>query len=118
MFNTNNTRVWEEEEYNASTMQNCITLLQSERGELLGDPFYGVLLKHYLYEQNGPKIADLLIDTIYEQLAIFLPQVRVNRNDIQLYANPTKGTVICKFKGINQIDYQINTYDLVVFKDQ
>lgn len=117
MFYTNNTRVWKTDEYLEATRQNTELLLHSERGELLGDPYYGILLKRYLFEQNNYILRDILIDVIYTQLAIFMPQLKINRRDIKIIQDKEKGKLYCSFSGINQIDYQVNSMNLVLFKD-
>jgi phage baseplate assembly protein W len=117
MFKTNSSRIWREDEYNKATRQNVILLLQSERGELVCDPYFGILLKHYIFNQNNYILKDILIDTIYTQIAIFLPQVKISRNSIDLISDPLKGKLYCSFHGINQIDYTHNTYNLVLFDE-
>lgn len=52
---------------------------------------------------------------IYEQLAIFIPQLRIERKNISIVQDKEKGKLYCHFTGINQIDYQVNTFDLVLF---
>ena len=116
MFNSNNTRVWKNDEYLAATTQNAILLLGSERGELFGDPYYGLLFKYYLFNQNSMILRDTITDMIYTQLAIFLPQVKVARKDIKIVQDREKGKLYCTFTGINQIDYQPNTYNLILFE--
>ena len=37
--------------------------------------YFGILLKHYMFNQNSYVLKDMLIDTLYTQIAIFLPQV-------------------------------------------
>jgi len=117
MFNSNNTKVWKSSEYLNATTQNTITLLQSERGELFGDPYFGILLKHYLYDQNNYILRDVIIDVIYTQLALFIPQLKVERRNINIIQDKEKGKLYCRFSGINQIDYQQNTYNLLMFKE-
>jgi phage baseplate assembly protein W len=117
MFKSNSSRIWREDEYNEATRQNVLILLQSERGELECDPYFGILLKHYLFNQNSYILKDILIDTIYTQIAIFLPQVKVSRNDIDIIADPLKGRLHCTFSGVNQIDYTHNTFNLVLFDE-
>lgn len=114
MFNTNSTNVWKSSEYKQMTTQNTILLLQSERGELFSDPYYGIMLKHFLYNQNNYVLKDQLVDMIYTQLAIFIPQIKIDRNDIEIIQDKKKGKVYIQFSGINQIDYQVNTYNLVL----
>ena len=116
MFASNSTNVWKSKEYLEATKQNTILLLHCERGELFGDPYFGLMLKHYLFDQNGYRLRDAIIDIIYTQLAIFIPQVKVNRKDIYIVQDKEKGKLYCTFKGINQIDYQVNTYDLVLLE--
>lgn len=115
MFNSNNTRVWQPKEYLEATKQNTKLLLQCERFELLGDPYFGLMLKHYLFDQNNYILKDVIIDIIYTQLAIFIPQLKINRNDIDIVQE--RGKLYCNFHGINQIDYTTNLYSLLVFED-
>jgi hypothetical protein len=117
MFNSNNSRVWKEDEHGKATKQNVFLLLQSERGELECDPYFGIMLKHYMFDQNNYILKDILIDTIYTQIAIFLPQVKINRNSISLIPDPLKGRIYCKFSGTNQIDYTHNTFNLLLFDE-
>ena len=117
MFRPNSSRIWREDEYNQSTKQNVLLLLQSERGELTCDPYFGILLKHYMFNQNSYILKDMLIDTIYTQLAIFLPQVKILRNDIEIITDSVKGKLYCKFSGTNQIDYTHNTFNLLLFDE-
>ena len=64
-----------------ATFQNLKYLILSEKGELFGDPFYGVGLKKYLFDQNDTIIKDLVLDDMYTAIATFMPQLRINRND-------------------------------------
>ena len=117
MFKSNSSRIWREDEYNQATRQNVLLLLQSERGEFECDPYFGILLKHYMFNQNSYILKDLLIDTIYTQIAIFLPQIRVSRNSIDLITDSVKGRITCSFSGTNQIDYTNNTFNLLLFDE-
>jgi hypothetical protein len=51
-------------------------------------------------------------------LAIFIPQVKVKREDINIVQDQEKGKLYCNFSGINQIDYTHNTYNLVLFDER
>lgn len=117
MFRPNSSRIWQESEYNSATKQNVLLLLQSERGELECDPYFGILLKHYMFNQNSYILKDMLIDTLYTQIAIFLPQVKVTRDSIELITDRLKGRMYCKFSGVNQIDYTHNTFNLLLFDE-
>ena len=115
MFNTNNTKVYDQTEYLEATKQNTSLLLHCEKGELFGDPYFGLLFKHYLFDQNNYILKDILIDMIYTQIALFIPQVRVDRKDIEIIQEQ-RGKLICRFTCINQIDYQLNTYNLTLYE--
>jgi hypothetical protein len=117
MFRPNSSRIWREDEYGKATRQNAILLLHSERGELECDPYFGILLKHYMFNQNSYILKDMLIDTIYTQIAIFLPQVRVTRNSIDIVPDKLRGRLYCSFSGTNQIDYTHNTFNLLLFDE-
>jgi hypothetical protein len=117
MFSSNSSNIWRADEHGKATKQNVLLLLQSERGELVCDPYFGILLKHYMFNQNSYILKDMLLDTIYTQIAIFLPQVRVTRNAIDIVSDPLKGRLYCKFSGTNQIDYTHNTFNLLLFDE-
>jgi hypothetical protein len=117
MFKSNSSQIWREDEYNKATKQNVLLLLQSERGEFEYDPYFGILLKHYMFNQNSYILKDMLIDTIYTQIAIFLPQVRVSRNAIDIISDKSRGRLYCSYSGINQIDYTHNTFNLLLFDE-
>jgi hypothetical protein len=117
MFKSNSSRIWRADEYNKATKQNVLLILQSERGELECDPYFGILLKRYMFNQNSYILKDMLIDTIYTQIAIFLPQVKINRNSIDLISDRVKGRIYCSFSGTNQIDYTHNTFNLLLFDE-
>ena len=118
MFNTNSTRVWKSSNYKEATTQNTKLLLNCERGELIGDPYFGLLLKHFMFDPNNYVLRDQIIDMIYTQLAVFIPQVHVERKDINVFQDREKAKLYCEFTGVNQIDYQINTYQLVLFDEK
>ena len=117
MFSTNSTKVWEESEYLKATDQNLKLVVQSMHGELLGDPYFGTLLREYMFDQNSYILRDIIADMIYTQVAIFIPQLYVTRRDIQIFQDKRKGQLICQVHGINQLDYQPNTFELLLFKD-
>ena len=112
MFNTNATIVKYDKE---ATMQNLKLLLRSEKGEMLGDPFLGIRLKSYTYSQNNIILQDLLIDEILEQVANFMPQLRVKRSDIEI--TQVGADVYCTFKAQNVIDYTTDMYSILLFKE-
>lgn len=70
-----------------------------------------------LFEQNSFVLQDITSDAIYTQLALFLPQIKVNREDIKIIRDKKIGKVTCTFSGINQVDFTVNTYSLVIFNE-
>lgn len=117
MFRSNSTEVWKTSEYLNATKQNTYLIMRTERGELECDPYFGLMLKHYLFSQNNYILRDMLIDTIYTQLVLFIPQLKILRNSIEIIQDKERGKVICRFSGINQIDYTHNTFNLLLFED-
>lgn len=115
MFNANSTNVWKSSEHLQATRQSTILLLHTTRGELFGDPYFGLMLKRFMFDQNNYILRDQIIDMIYTQLAIFIPQVKVKREDISIIQDKEKGKLYCEFYGINQIDYTNSTYNLILF---
>ena len=112
MFNRNSTNISKDFE---ATKQNILLVLRSEKGELSGDPYFGLRLKRYLYEQNNYILRDIIIDEIYTQLALFMPQLKVDRKDIRVVQDRAK--LYCKFKAINQANFQTNMYSLVLYDE-
>jgi len=99
-----------------ATKQNTLLLLKSEKGELFGDPYFGIRLKRYIFEQNNYILRDIIIDEIYTQLALFIPQIKVNRADIKIVQDRAK--LYCNFKAINQIDFTTDMYSLVLYDEE
>lgn len=116
IFNYNNTNVIASNEYNKSTLQNAKLLLNTTKGEMFGDPYIGTKIKQYLFDQNNYILREALIDNIYTQLALFIPQLKITRKDITI-ESPVKGKLVCKFSGINQIDFTVDTYNIVLINE-
>ena len=55
---------------------------------------------------------------IYTQVALFMPQIYVSRKDISVIQDKKKGHLICQIRGTSQIDYSLNTYELLFFNDE
>jgi hypothetical protein len=70
-----------------------------------------------MFNQNSYILKDMLIDTIYTQIAIFLPQIKITRNSIDLVTDRINGRIYCRFSGTNQIDYTHNTFNLLLFDE-
>ena len=112
MFNLNSTNI--EKDFDA-TRQNTLLLLRSEKGDLFGDPYFGIKLKRYLFEQNNYILKDIIIDEIYTQLALFMPQLKVERKDIKIEQDRAK--LYCTFKAINQSNFKTDMYSLVLYDE-
>lgn len=117
MFKVNASEVWDTSEYAQATLQNAGLVLRSFRNELLGDPYFGNTLQQYMFEPNNYLLKDVIIDTIYPQLIAFMPQLKIQRKDIEVVQDIKKGTLNCKFVGVSQIDYQLYTYETVLISN-
>lgn len=112
MFNSNSTRIIEDKE---ATTTNLKSLLHSEKGEFLGDPFYGIRLKRYLFEQNTGILKDIIIDEIYTQIALFMPQLKLQRKDITIIQD--RYTLYARIKCINRVDFTTDMFNIVIFQE-
>ena len=110
MIERNQVQVVEDDD---ATLQNLKSFLYSEKGEFKFDPFFGIKLKRYLFEQNNGVLKDILIDEIYEQIKIFMPQLIIKRNDITITSDI--GVIYCNIKCRNNKDFELNSYNLVLF---
>lgn len=100
-----------------ATKQNTYLLLKTEKGEFISDPYFGIRLKRYIFEQNSFVLKDVLIDEIYSQLAQFMPQLLVRRADIEIIQQE-RGKIYAKFKAQNRIDFVTNMYEIVLLNPE
>lgn len=64
---------------------NLKALLMSNRGELFGDPNYGLNMKQILWDQAcKPVVVELLKDEIFNAIYSYMPQITVTRDDIDV----------------------------------
>lgn len=98
-----------------ATVNNLKLLLMSMKKELFGDPYFGTNLKTLTFEQNSVVLADLLIDEIYTAIQDFMPQLYVKRDGITI--NAKRDILYINIKGVNLIDYQLNTYNIEIMND-
>ena len=113
MINHNRVQTTEDQD---ATLQNIKLVLGSEKGEFKFDPYFGIRLKRYMFEQNNFVLQDLLLDEIYEQLVTFVPQITVRRNDITFEKERAK--LYITIKCTNRLDFTPNTYNLVLYENQ
>ena len=90
---------------------NMLLLISSERATLFGDPYFGSLLRKYIFEQTGSIVPDLLIDEFYTTIKTFMPQVALTRKDIKVFVQ--EKTLYVEIRYYYVID---NTSDLFTIK--
>ena len=113
MFRSNSTVI----KHNLDASKECLyLLLSSEKGELLGDPEFGVRIKRYTFEQNNYVLKDILIDEIFTQINLFCPQLQVSRNDIEI--TQEKNKLKANIKALNRLDFTTSVYNLVLLEDE
>lgn len=113
MFTSTSTNVVKDK---AASMQDLLLLLSSEKGELLGDPFFGIRLRRYYFEQNNVVLRDLIVDEILTQMKVFTPQLSVTRKDIKILSEGKK--LIAQIRAVNQVDFTTNMYQLDLLDDE
>lgn len=113
MFKSSSTLVVKDKD---ASLQDMELLLASEKGELFGDPFFGIRIKKYTFNQNNYILRDILVDEIYTQLMVFCPQLTINRNDIAITQKGNK--LIATIKGINKLDFTPDMYQLELFQGE
>ena len=107
IFNNTSTKIVEDHE---ATAQNLQLLLLSDRGGFFGDPYYGTIIKQLIFEPNNYILRDIIIDAIYTAILQFMPQVLVNRKDINIVQ---KGAdIYVTIKAINMLDYVTDMYNI------
>ena len=98
-----------------ATKSNLKLLLNSERYSLFGDPYYGTALKRILFEQNSMLLKDIIIDEIYTTILTFMPQIRVERQDITITTE--EYNVYARIKCLNLTNYTVNLYLINLTED-
>lgn len=94
----------------AATEQNLKLLLNSVKNTLLGDPYFGVNLQRFIYERNNAVLKDLLIDEVYTAVSLFIPQLRMQRKDIDIEANGK--LVLLYITAQNVLDFKFDEYTI------
>lgn len=113
MFNSSSSLVVKDR---AASLQDLKLLLGSEKGELSGDPFFGIRIKKYTFSQNNYVLRDVLVDEIYSQLAVFAPQLTVSRNDISITSSANR--LHAKISAINKVDFTTDMFDIELLNDE
>lgn len=113
MFTSSNTVT--KKDYDA-TEQNTFLLCKTEKGEFVSDPFFGIRLKKYTFEQNNYILMDILVDELYSQIKQFMPQLIVNRKDIKIKQQGNR--LVATFKAINKLDFVTNLYSIKLLQNE
>lgn len=112
MFTSSSTQLVSDREASA---QNLRLLLCSERGDFADDPEFGVRLKRFIFEQNDYVLQDVLIDEIYTKIAIFMPQLRVSREDIRFVRQ--RATLYVNIQALNRLDFTTDMYSIALLTE-
>ena len=112
LFNTSTTNVVKDHD---ATAQDMVLLFYSDKGELFGDPFFGIRLKKFTYNQNNLVLEQVLIDEIYSQILVFMPQLIVPRNNIKIKREI--GRMKITIKAINKVDFTTDMYEAVLLQE-
>lgn len=113
MFSKNTTLITEGHD---ATMQNLTLLLSSEQGSLQDDPGFGIKLRAYMYDPNNYILRDILIDELFTQICIFMPQITLTRKDINVVMKGT--SCIATIRCTNRLDFTTNMYNINLFTTQ
>lgn len=79
-------------------------------GQLFGDPGFGCKLQKYFFEQNSQLLADIIVDEIQASIAMYLPQIKVDRKDIKVWADGYH--VYANIVARNMLDATLGSYQL------
>lgn len=118
MFKSGSTNVTKTDK--EATLQNLKTLIGSERGDFKIDPEFGIAIKQLIYDQNNYVLRDIVIDELYTQISLFMPQLLVSRKDITITHNRLgrRAQLEAHIKVKNILDFTTDMYDLVLFQGE
>lgn len=107
MFTRSRTLLYKDHE---AIKSNLVLLLASEKTSLFGDPYYGTRLLPVLFEQNSKIVKDLVIDEIYTSIIDFMPQVYLERKDIDIESDGVD--IIVKIRCRYYLDNVADLYEI------
>lgn len=107
MFNSSRTLLYSDRE---ATLSNLKLLLQSFKGSSLGDPYFGTDLHKVIYSNNRQILKDLIIDDIYTSIAEFMPQLSVDRKNIEITSDGVN--LYARINATNLLNYTTNLYEI------
>lgn len=113
MFNGGGTKLVKDRD---ATMSNLRLLLASWKKSLFGDPYFGTNIKNFIYEQNNIILRDLIIDDIYVSIQQFMPQIYIERKDIEIINDGVD--IYVNINCINKLDKEVNMYQINLTSDE
>ena len=63
-----------------------------------------------MFEQNSQILADIVVDEIYSIILTFMPQILVQRKDINVYSDGSH--IYANIRAKNMLDYTTNMYSI------
>jgi hypothetical protein len=73
--------------YDELAKQNLKMLVLTNPGERIMDPNFGVGIRSYLFENNGPETYANIAGRINSQVAVYLPYITIDNVDFSLPEN-------------------------------
>ena len=108
IFSPSRTKLFKDREATSSNLNLILNTLT--RNCLYGDPYYGTNLLAILYEQNSAFLEDLVKDEIYSAVLQYIPQLKLDRKNIEVYFEGSK--LFTKFTAVNLIDQKLDLYTI------
>lgn len=99
-----------------ATKSNLYLLLHTWKNSLFGDPYFGTNLKKFIYEQNNTILRDLVIDDIYTSIITFMPQLYIERKNINVTSDGT--SIYIEISCTNKIDNQNDLFSITLTEDK
>lgn len=106
----NGARTYTFKDHRATESNLKLILKTMTRNVLFGDPNYGTDLLTVIFQQNNSVLWDLIQDQIYSAIKIYIPQLELERNDIEVYGEGSK--LFAKISAINKIDNTLDLYNI------
>ena len=93
-----------------AAVNNLKLVLGSCKQELLGDPFFGTELKKYFFMPNSIWVNDLVVDTVYEAIKRYVPQIVAARKNISVEQDQSTLYITITFQYI--VDKTLDTINI------
>lgn len=96
--------------------QNLKLMLLSTKNSQLGDPNYGTNLKRLIFNPRDVIIQDIVIDEIFTAIRLFMPEITVGRNNIQIKVQ--RGVIYAEIVAKFNVDNTINLYSIPLIESE